>query len=269
MRKLLALMLCGIAATSTPAWAQTEELVDEGDDSGRWSVTVTPRYQKLFFLPGLESDGLESMDSWGASVAVRSPDSRFGVMATYMRGRGSGTYTYDDGFFSGDYAYRARRDELAITGEFTPSEANVTLMAGYHRFTARNDETLLNPAPGDSEVGAYRFSIDAAEIGLRLNSRLGANSRHSISAQFALGVGPGRARVNVREVFGGVETLTVESDSGTGYMGDIALGYNVFITDNVAIGTRIRGYVFYIDADIDEVDPIFAFAPELNLTFRF
>ena len=151
---------------------------------------------------------------------------------------------------------KARRDELAITGEFTPSEANVTLMAGYHRFTARNDETLLNPAPGDSEVGAYRFSIDAAEIGLRLNSRLGANSRHSISAQFALGVGPGRARVNVREVFGGVETLTVESDSGTGYMGDIALGYNVFITDNVAIGTRIRGYVFYIDADIDEVDPI-------------
>ena len=109
MKKLLGLMLCGIAAMSTPAVAQTEEADDDGGASERWSFTVTPRYQKLFFLPGLESDGLESMDSFGASVAVRSPDSRFGVMATYMRGRGSGTYTYDDGLFSGDYDYRARR----------------------------------------------------------------------------------------------------------------------------------------------------------------
>ena len=268
MKKLVAFMLCGVAAVSTPAMAQ-DEAADDAAVSNRWSVTVTPRYQKLFFLPGLESDGLESMDSFGASIGVRSPDARFGVMATYMRGTGSGTYTYDDGDFTGDYDYRARREEFALTGEFTPSEANVTLLGGYHRFEASNEETLLNPFPGDSEVGSYNFSIDAAEIGLRLNSRLGANSRHSISAQFLVGVGPGNARVNIAEVSGGDTTVTAERDSGTGYVGDIALGYNVFLTDNIAIGTRIRGYVWYVDADIEEVDPIFAFAPELNFSIRF
>ncbi len=264
MKKLLVLMLSGAAISASPALAQT---ADDYEDSGSWSFTVTPRYQKLFFLPDFEADGLESMDTWGASIAARAPDGRFGVMATYLRSRGSGIYTYDDDIFTADYDYRARRNELAITGEYTPSEANVTLLAGYHRFSAGNDERRLDLAPGDSEVGSYRVSIDAAEIGVRFNSALGANSRHSLSAQFSIGVGPGRYRSVVTESFGGTQTVTNINENGTGYMGDIALGYNVFLTDNIALGTRIRGYVYYVDARGS--DPIFAVAPELNLSFRF
>jgi hypothetical protein len=264
MKKSLVLLLFGALIPATPALAQS---ADDYEASGRWSFTVTPRYQKLFFLPSIDADGLESMDTWGASVAARAPDGRFGLMATYLRSRGSGVYTYDDDFFSGDYDYRARRNELAITGEYTPSEANVTLLAGYHRFSAGNDERLLTVAPGDSEVGSYRVSIDAAEIGVRFNSALGANSRHSLSAQFSLGIGPGRYRSAVTETFGGATTVTNIDDKGTGYMGDIALGYNVFLTNHIALGTRVRGYVYYVDAQGS--DPIFAVAPELNLSFRF
>lgn len=263
MRKLFAAALAGALAVSTPAAAQD----GEAGASNGWTVTVTPRYQKLFFLPDIEADGLESMDTWGASIAARSPDGRFGVMATYMRGRGDGVYTYDDGLFSGDYDYRARRNEFAVMGEFTPSESNVTLIAGYHRLSAGNDEVLINAAPGEAETGSLRFSVDAAEFGVRFNSRLGANSRHSLSAQFALGIGPGRVRATVTETFGGTTTVTNVRESGTGYVGDIALGYNVFLTNRIAVGTRVRGYVYYVDTDSS--DPIFAVAPELNLTFRF
>lgn len=264
MKRLIAPLIVAMLAGATPAFAQAEA---ETAGSDRWTVTVTPRYQKLFFLPDFEADGLESMDTWGGSVAARSPDGRFGVMATYMRGRGSGVYTYDDGIFSGDYNYRARRNEFAVMGEFTPSEANVTLLAGYHRLSAGNDETLRDPGPGRGEVGSLRFSVDAAEIGVRFNSRLGANSRHSLSAQFSLGVGPGRVRSTVTETFGGTTTVTNLRESGTGYVGDIALGYNVFLTNHIAVGTRVRGYVYYVD--VEGSDPIFAVAPELNLTFRF
>lgn len=264
MKVFVAALLVGALAFSTPALAQPDA---EDTVAQRWSFTITPRYQKLFFLPDIEADGLESMDTWGISGAARSPDGRFGVMATYMRGRGSGVYTYDDGIFEGDYNYRARRDEIAITGEYTPSEANVTLMVGYHRLSAGNNEELIDPSPGRGEVGRLRFSVDAVEVGVRFNSRLGANSRHSLSAQFAIGIGPGRVRSTVTEIFGGTPTTTTIRENGTGYVGDIALGYNVFLTDQIAVGTRVRGYVYYVDTD--NSDPIFAVAPELNLTFRF
>lgn len=253
-------------AAAAPALAQSDR-ADQAPSGERWGITVTPRYQQLFFLPNIDADGAESMSTYGLSVAARSPDARFGVMATYMRGRASGTYTYDDDFFTGDYDYRASRREIALTGEYTPRESNVTLMFGYHNFRARNRETLINPGPGNSETGDYRFTVNAAEFGLRFNSRLGVDSPHSLSAQFAFGIGPGRARVNVTEVFGGVTTVTNTNESGTGYVGDIALGYNVFLSDRVAIGARLRGYVWYVDAA--NADPIFAAAPEINLTFRF
>ena len=127
------------------------------------------------------------MPSFGATVTAREPSNRFGFTVTYMQGKANGVYTYDDGGFSGDYKYRAKRKEFAGQIEFTPRETGVTLITGYHHFSASNNEVLLNPGTGNSEVGRYRESVDAAEVGLRIASRLGANSRHSVSAQFMAG----------------------------------------------------------------------------------
>lgn len=255
MRKLgfAAIAVCFAA----PAMAQ--------DDGANWSITVTPRYQHLLFLPSTEADGLESMPSYGGTVTVRDPSARFGVTGTYMQGKATGVYTYDDGGFTGDYDYAAKRKEMAFQLEYTPSETGVTLIGGYHRFTASNSEVLRNPGVGGGEVGTYRQSINAAEIGIRIASRLGANSRHSVSAQFMGGVGSGRYSTNVVETFGGVPTTTVVKEKGTGYLGDIALGYNLFVTDNISIGTRGRGYVFGVSGG----DTIFAVAPEVNMSVRF
>lgn len=255
-RKLIIAALTA-SAFSSPAFAQ--------DDAPGWSVTVTPRYQHLLFLPDTEADGLETMSSYGGTVTVRDPSTRIGFTGTYIRGRANGVYTYDDGSFRGDYDFKAKREEAALQVEFTPAETGVTLIAGYHRFSSGNNEVLLNAGPGRGEVGRYKQSIDAAEIGLRIASRLGANSRHSVSAQFMGGVGKGNSKANVVETFGGVPTTTLKDKNGTGYLGDIALGYNYFISDNISVGTRARGYVFYVDGG----DALFAAAPEINMSFRF
>lgn len=244
-------------AAATPAFAQ--------DGEGGWSVTVTPRYQHLLFLPDTEAEGLETMPTFGGTVTVRDPSSRFGITGTYMQGKAEGVYTYDDGGFSGDYDYDAKRREFALQGEYTPSETGVTFIAGYHRFSARNNEVLLNPGAGNGEVGRFRQSVDAAELGIRIASRLGAGSRHGVSAQFMGGVGSGRVKSTVVETFGGVATTMVKDEKGTGYLGDIALGYNYFVSDNVSVGARGRGYVFGVSSG----DTIFAVAPEVNLSFRF
>lgn len=258
-RKMIFAVVAGItgSAFAQPALAQ--------DGEAGWSVTVTPRYQHLFFLPDTEADGLETMPTFGGTVTLRDPTSRFGFTATYMRGKAHGVYTYDDGGFTGDYDYHAKREEYAGQVEYTPRETGVTLIAGYHHFAARNNEVLLNPGTGNSEVGRYRESVDAAEVGLRIASRLGANSRHSVSAQFMGGVGKGRFKSNVVETFGGAPITTVKDKKGTGYLADIALGYNYFLTDNVSIGTRARGYVF----GVSNGDTIFAAAPEVNFSIRF
>ena len=245
------------AAFSSPAFAQ--------DGDAGWSITITPRYQHLLFLPDTEADGLVTMPSYGATVTARDPSSRIGFTGTYIRGKADGIYTYDDGGFTGDYDYSAKREEAVLQVEFTPSETGVTLLAGYHRFASSNNEVLINPGPGRGEVGRYKQSIDAAEIGLRIASRLGANSRHSVSAQFMAGIGKGNYKANVVETFGGVPTTSVKDESGTGYLGDIALGYNYFISDNISVGTRARGYVFHVDGG----DVLFAAAPEINMSFRF
>ena len=256
MMKKLALAAIAVSF-SAPAMAQ--------DDAANWSITITPRYQHLLFLPSTEADGLESMPSFGGTVTVRDPSARFGLTGTYMRGKAKGVYTYDDGSFAGDYDYAAKRKEMALQLEFTPSETGVTLIGGYHRFTASNDEVLRNPGVGQGEVGTYRQSISAAEIGIRIASRLGANRRHRVSAPFMGGVGSGRYTSTVVETFGGVPATTVVNEKGTGYLGDIALGYNLFVTDNISIGTRGRGYVFGVSGG----DTIFAVAPEVNMSVRF
>lgn len=263
--KIRNILIGGVFACSSliggAAFAQ-----DSGD-AAKWSITLTPRYQKLFFLIDTEADGLETMDTFGGSVAVRDPSGRFGFMATHLRGKANGVYTYDDNTFQGDYAYRAKRREYALQFDYTPNEANVSFIAGYHRFTASSRENLLTALPGNSEANDYHNSINAAEIGLRLSSRLGANSRQSVSAQFTGGIGRGRYRANEREVFSGTTTNTVTNEKGTGYIGDIALGYNIFVTDAISVGARGRGYVFYVDTPGS--DPLFALTPELNFSIRF
>lgn len=256
--------LLAIAAASV--WAGSAS-AQENEESSKWSVTLTPRYQQAFFLPAPEADGLESIPTYGASVELRTPDTRWGVLGTYLRGKGNGVYTYDDALFQGDYRYRARRQEFSVHAAYTPGETNITLLAGYHRFTAKSRETLITAAPGNSENNFYRHKIDAAEVGIRLASRLGQNSRQSISAQFLVGVGRGRYKADENEVFGGTSTVSTTNEKGTGYIGDIALGYNLFLTDFLSVGARGRGYVFYIDAN--GADPIFAVAPELNFSIRF
>lgn len=253
-RKYLAGCIAAVAFAH-PALAQ----------EGGWSVTVTPRYQQLLFLPTTEADGLESMPSYGGTITVREPSSRLGFTVTYMQGKANGVYTYDDGSFAGDYDYKAKRKEFASQIEYTPSETGVTLIVGYHHFSARNNEVLLNQPAGRAEVGRYRESVDAAEVGIRIASRLGANSRHGVSAQFMGGVGKGRHQVNVVETFGGVSTTTAKDRKGTGYLGDIALGYNYFVSDSISIGARGRGYVF----GVSNGNTIFAVAPELNMSVRF
>ena len=249
------------ASVGTQAMAQD-------DESSRWSVTVTPRYQQLFFSPSPENGELKSLPTYGGSVALRNPDGRFGVMATFMTGKKkNGFYNYDDDNFSGRYRFNAKRREYALTLEYTPSETGVSLLAGYHNFLARENEARVDAAPGDSEVNSYKYKISAAEAGFRLSSRLGANSRQSLSAQFLVGIGSGRYRVNEEEVLAGQTSTNVGNRKGTGYLGDIAIGYNIFVTDNISLGARARGYVFFVDAK--DADPIFAAAPEANISIRF
>jgi hypothetical protein len=69
------------------------------------------------------------MPSFGGTVTVRDQSGRSGFTGTYMRGKADGVYTYDDGFFEGDYDYDAKREELAAQVEFTPSETGVTFIA--------------------------------------------------------------------------------------------------------------------------------------------
>jgi hypothetical protein len=249
----------------TPATAAPDAL-PAGEAPARWRVTVTPRIQYLLFLPDQDADGLEGLVSAGASIAARSPDGRIGITATYLFGRGSGTYHFHTGPRSGSFEYRGNRREMALLGEFTPAETNVTLIGGYHRFTAKAREALLNGG-ADHEANDYHFAIDAAELGLRLASRLTAQSRHAVSAQFSAGVGLGHYRANEDSLIGGVARTRVRDQDAVGYIGDIALGYNYFLTDRLTVGARGRGYLFYVQA-IGSY-PIFAVTPELNFSFRF
>ncbi len=279
--------LCGVA---TPAFAQAtggedeaaaieetplaadpeaDAVVEEEEEEeapSKWRVTVTPRLQYLLFLPDADADGLEGLVSAGASVALRSPDGRLGITATYLFGRGSGTYGFHTGPRSGSFAYRGNRREFALLGELNPEETNVTLIGGYHRFTARARESLLNGG-ADHETNDFHFAIDAAELGLRLASRLTAQSRHAVSAQFSAGVGLGHFRANEDSLIGGVARTRLRDENAIGYLGDIALGYNYFLTDRLTVGARGRGYLFYVEATGSY--PIFAVTPELNFSFRF
>jgi hypothetical protein len=269
--KILFALVLGTLAT--PALAQ-DEVGDEAAKDDSVSITVTPRLQQLYFKPSFETDDLEGMTSYGLSVALRSADSRFGVMATFMTGEAEGQYTVDDsdpvfGPSLLNYDYDATREEYQLTGEFTPRNTNFTLLAGYHRFSAGNVESLGNPLPGNTENNVVDLTIDAFELGMRLSSALGEGSRHSVSAQFLFGVGSGKYEATFQERFSGVTTTRTFDEDATGYLADVAIGYNFFITDNIAIGARGRGYIFYVDADVEDNDPIIALAPEVNLSFRF
>lgn len=243
---------CGVSATSASAQAA---------ETGKWTVTVTPRYQHVFFKI-IDAEGLESMSTFGGTIAVREPSQRWGLAGTFLTGtKNNGSYVLDG--TRDIYNYSVKREEVQISGEFTPSDTGITLLGGYHRYNFRQNETLSNPLPGNSEINEYRFTLDAAEFGLRLASRLGADSAQSISAQFLFGVGSGSFRDDLRENGG----VALGDQSGTGYAADVALGYNIFVTNNLSLGARARGYVFYVD--VDRSDPIFALIPELNLSFRF
>ncbi|MBB5685817.1 hypothetical protein [Sphingobium boeckii] len=257
-------ILAGVLALNAVAPAIAQDEAEEVPP--KWSVTVTPRVQNVFFLPDADADGLETLISAGASVSLRNPDGRFGVTATYLYGKGNGTYVFDDSARRARYAYRGNRRELALLAEYTPSETNVTIIGGYHRFSAKARETLIDGG-ADVEDNDYDFSIDAAEIGLRLASRLGAQSRHAVSAQFSFGLGLGHYKEDETATFAGVTRVSQRDTQGIGYIGDIALGYNYFLTDRLTIGTRGRGYVFYVQTK--GAYPIFAIAPELNMSMRF
>ncbi len=236
-----------------------------GQEAQNWSITVTPRYQQVFFEPS-GADGVENMSTYGATVAVREPSQRWGLTGTFLTGKKkNGNYEYDNS--NSTYDYSLKRTEYQAAIEYTPSDTGVTLLGGYHHFKVKQNESLANPLPGNSENNSYNYSINAAEIGLRLASRLGANSRHAVTAQFLFGVGEGRYKVDEREIFSGFTNTNMGNDKGTGYFADIALGYSWFMTDHISLGARARGYVFYVDAGAS--DPIFALAPEANLSFRF
>ena len=68
---------------------------------------------------------------------------------------------------SSTFDHAGNRREMALLGEFTPAETNVAMIAGYHRFSSRAREALLNGG-ADREANDHHFSIDAAELGLRL-----------------------------------------------------------------------------------------------------
>ena len=262
--KPLHILWMPLLIVGAPAFAQSDDEIAEPPP--KWSVTITPRAQNLFFLPDTDADGLETLVSTGASVSLRNPDGRFGITATYLYGKGSGTYVFYDNARRADYDYRGNRRELALLAEYTPSETNVTIIGGYHRFSAKARETLLDGG-ADFENNRYNFSINAAEIGLRLASRLGAQSRHAVSAQFSFGVGLGNYKEDENATLAGVTRISKRDKNGFGYIGDIALGYNYFLNQRLTIGTRGRGYVFYVDTKGSY--PIFAIAPELNMSMRF
>ncbi|WP_380874199.1 hypothetical protein ACFB49_46390 [Sphingomonas sp. DBB INV C78] len=252
------------AMGSLCAFSSAAQAQDEAAE--KWSVTITPRYQQLFFdASGGEGDAITSMPTYGGSVAVRTPDTRWGVMATYLTGDKKGDYEYDNG--PSVYKFDAEREEYSLTGEYTPSETGITLLFGYRHFKAGADEVLTNPLPGNSETNSNTYKIDAAEIGFRLSSRLGVESSQSLSAQFTVGIGGGKLNRSEVEVFGTGTNSDIRKDSGTGYTGEMAIGYNIFLTNNLSLGARARAYIFYVD--VSDADPIFALAPEANLSFRF
>lgn len=199
MRGFKTIALLAALGCAAPSFAK--DAVPEGKPG--WSVTVTPRLQYLLFLPNRNADALEGLTSGGATVSIRHPDGRFALSATGLFGKGSGTYNFHDDVRRGEFSYAGNRKEIALLAEFTSPETNVTLFGGYHHFSADADEHLINGGI-DSEVNSYRFSIDAAEIGLRLASRIGAGSRHAVSAQASFGVGPGRYKSNENRTLGGI-----------------------------------------------------------------
>ena len=258
--------------TVTPALAQSEDAAPpmEQADQAKWSVTITPRLQKVFFQPGGSSD-IKSMGTLGASVTVRNPDNRFGITGTIMSGNGKGNYDFNGGSTAvggapNNYAYELKRREFALQLEYTPRETGVTFIGGYHRFDIKNPESLTNARPGNSEVNFLRNKISAAEIGLRLASRLGAESKHAVSAQLMLGVGKGRFTLDQREVFRPFTNTNSINAKKTGYLADFALGYNYFLSRRISLGTRARAYVIYVSHP--DSDPVFAVVPEFNISFR-
>lgn len=273
MNRILNAARCAAVAVALCAsgMAVAQDEPDAAAAAERWSVTITPRYQHVIFKLE-DAEGIQNMSTYGGTVSVREPSQRFGFSATYLTGtKKNARYTLDDEEFGGTgdslYDYDIKRRELQLHFEYTPRDTGVTLLAGYHRLSVSSDETLANPDPGESEANSFRNRINAAEVGLRLASRLSANSAHSVSAQLLLGVGNGRYRSNESFTSGGVTDATVRTEKGTGYLGDIAFGYNVFLTRFLSVGVRARAYAFYIDAD--DADPILAAIPEANISLRF
>jgi hypothetical protein len=259
VRALKFLAWAAATGCTLPACAKEEE-------KPHWSVTVTPRLQYLLFLPDAEADGLETLTSGGLTVTIRNPDKRFAVSATGLYGKGSGTFDFHNETRRGAFDYSGDRREISLLAEFTSPETGVTVLGGYHHFGAKADETLINGG-ADFEVNSYRFAIDAAEIGLRIGSRIGAGSRHAVTAQASMGVGVGHYKANEDRSIGGMRRTVVRDDTGIGYIGDVAFGYNYFINNRMTIGGRARGYVFYVQSKGSY--PIFAVTPELNASYRF
>lgn len=230
---------------------------EEGDG---WSVTVTPRVQATLFVPH-QGESYETMTSYGGTAMFEAPDSRFAVVGEYFTGEASTTYQRTNMF-----DYDVSRQDGSVRLEYTPDQSTVTFIGGVRSVKMEFEEDALAPVDIHSD---YDISILGAELGVRIVGRISPESPHLLSAQITGYVGQGE----YNEITTGADVANIntsETALATGI--EFAGGYTMFATNSVAIGARVRGFVYqlYID-DIPRFGEFvgYGWGPELNVSLHF
>lgn len=230
------------------------------EEGGGWSVTLTPRVQATLFAPH-QGQSYETMTSYGGTAMFEAPDSRFAIVGEYFLGEASTTYrrTYM-------FDYDVSRQDGSVHLEYTPDQSTVTFIGGVRSVKMEFEEDALAPVDIHSD---YDVSILGAELGVRIVGRISPESRHLLSAQITGYVGQGE----YNEITTGADHANInasETALATGI--EFAGGYTMFATNSVAIGARVRGFVYqlYID-DIPRLGEFvgYGWGPELNVSLNF
>lgn len=244
-------------ATLGAAMLCPNALAEEGDG---WSVTVTPRVQATLFVPH-QGESYETMTSYGGTAMFAAPDSRFAIVGEYFTGEASTRYQRTN-----VYDYEATRQDGSLRLEYTPEQSTVTFIGGIRSIKMDFEENAVAPVDVHSE---YDVSILGGELGVRIVGRINPESRHLLSAQITGYVGQGE----YNEITTGADVTNIntsETALATGV--EFAGGYTMFASNSLAIGARVRGFVYqlYID-DIPRFGEFvgYGWGPELNASIRF
>jgi hypothetical protein len=249
------------------------ESAAEEEAARRFSVTVTPRAQTLYF-PNLYADksgDFTVFQAQGATVSIGFTGSPFAITANMLSGHREGV-SPDETFFVDQ---RVNRHDASLQLSYAPPDSNITFIGGVRQFIVKSTERRQLPVTSiDFSGGSYRDEYLVGEAGARIGGRLGAESRSALSAQMTLGVGRAETEeVRVVGTFAGPPRVERFSADGAGGILEAALAYNYFLSDKVSLGARVRSFTLYKgtagDSGDTSDDISTAVAPELNLSLNF